>query len=270
MKRTSLVTYRSSVVTPDMAEALRQLEVRAVAVGGVKIIYKGVKAQEATWQGVQADPGPTGNPPAISLRPAGREGYLRLQFNDPNDGRDDLAVLWGLVVPLGFVPWLRYPLHGHGDDVFHFFGPWHGLYDSLCGEGRGELAWPSVCAASQVDVGTWEGSKITERFVQAQLHRLGAICGPVDGDIGDRTLMALRSVGIKGAVLSVAAERLMGMTTPVPKSEDRHRGYFVAPGRMLSVTSFGKIAAQRTPHGVALTIDGPGRLVIDVGQTETR
>ena len=251
--RTPLVACRSAVVTPDLIKGLRALEMRVAAIErGLKLTFAGVKRAE-----VGTDPGPTKLPPALSLRPAGREVVLGF------DSEEGLATLWGAAIPCGFVPFDRYPVPGPTAGVFHFLGPWQRLFDSLLGEGRGEVAWESVCTAAQVDVGTWQGDRPIERYVQAQLHRLGFPCGPVDGVINDRTLSSMRALGLMGMTLTGVAETLE-QRSPVQAPEGTRRfGYVVAPGAV-SVVSTGGVATTRTPHGVTLTIDGPGRVVVDV------
>lgn len=256
--RIELVAFRSAVVTPDVAEALRHVEINAARIDGAKLSFKGTTRPHTEW------PNCVGNPP-LSLQPAGREVRLRLHL-EGTDRQTEVESLWGIVVPLGFTPWNRYPLAGNEDDLFHFFGLWQPLYDHLCGEGRGELAWPSVCAAAQVDVGTWGGDKPVERFVQAQLHRLGLHCGPVDGIIGERTASALRAIGVKGKVLTDAAKALAKFRTPEVDTEERRVGHVILPGDDVSVVSYGKVAVTRTRQGVGLTVDGPGRVIINIGQ----
>lgn len=265
MQRISLVAYRRSAVTPDVAEALRQLEIRAASLSEkVRLAYSG-PAAGTTWEMTAADPGPTVCPPELSLWPAGREVRLRMTFANKRESPSEaLALLWGLAVPLGFTPWLRYPVPGVGDDVFHYYGPWQTLADSLYGEGRGEWVWPSICAAAQIDVGAWEGDRVVERFVQAQLHRLGVVCGPIDGKIGPRTLNALASVGCKHMSLEAAADSLK-TREPAPVSAEKRRfGHVLLPGNTLAVTTIGKISSTQTVNGAVLTVDGPGRVILDI------
>ena len=270
MQRIRLVAYQKSVVSPDTAEALRQLEKKAAG-HGVRLIYKGSQRIETGWAAIQRNPGPTEQPPHLSMQPAGREARLRIQFRDYNGPPElerelEIAYLWGLAIPLGFTPWARHPTPlAHGvDEVFHFLGPWQRLYDHLCSQGRGELAWSSACAAAQVDINTWEGSKKTERFLQAQLHRIGHPCGPVDGVIGDRTTEVLQGVGVQGRKLEEMAEDLGGFDPPVPSGDDRLFGYIVVPGRKIAVASYEGISHITTMNGVTLAIDGPGRVIVDV------
>jgi hypothetical protein len=265
--RTPLVAYRRSVVTPDTAEALRQLEMRAEARGGVRVVYRGVSHEDAAWG---ADPGPTGYPSHLSMRPTGREVYISLDLLEDDrpeeeQRQDALEALWELTLPLGFDPWCRYPVASTGDAVFHFLGPWRGVYERLCAEGRGDLAWPSTCAAAQVDVGRWGGDRETERVVQAQLHRLGIHSGPVDGVIGERTTAGLRSFDLKGASLGEMASALCRFETPQTSSPGRRRGHVLLAGDDVSVMTYGKVASLATKSGAVLTVDGPGRVVINVG-----
>ena len=264
LHRTNLVAYRSSVLTPDTAEALRHVE-RNVAKWprDLRLTFQGVRRGDANWKGC-------GTSPHLSMRPTGREVRLRLHLPKGMDSSEsryrEVSMLWGFVVPLGFTPWNRYPIPGPEDDLFHFLGPWQPLFDHLCGEGRGELAWPSVCCAAQSDVGTWEGDRKVERFVQAQLHRLGLHCGPVDGIIGERTSQALRALGVVGKTLEETATTLQGYEPPPKPKSERRFGHVVIDGDDVTVFAHGEIAAQRTHQGVALAIDGPGRVILDIGQ----
>jgi hypothetical protein len=268
VQRTSLVAYRSSVVTPDVAEAMRQLEISAADRGGIRISYKGTPRTDLHWE---ADTGPTECPPHLSMRPTGREVLLRVEFDSyegpPELRREaEIAALWGLAIPHRFMPWKRHPTPGAGDDVFHFLGPWNTLHDHLLSDGRGEIAWASVCAAAQVDVGSWQGTKEVERFVQAQLHRIGFPCGPVDGEIGERTVSAIRSLGMQGKSLMETAQALAKMRDPKRHGSGRRIGHLVLAGDDVSVSAYGEIAAAKTRHGASVTVDGPGRLVVVVGE----
>lgn len=272
-KRIDLVSYRKTLVTPDMAEAIRQVELKAVALGTVRLVVQGPTADRFTWSGVRSEPGSTEYPPYASMRSTGREIQMRAQLIDPKGSpverkQRELEILWGLVIPCGFTPWIRYPMVGKGDDTFHFLGPWQVLYDSFLGEGRGEAAWPSLCIAAQVDVGKWEGDHPTERFVQAQLHRLGVSCGVPDGVVGPRTLTALRALGlmVNGQDFNSAAHKLLTMNPPKETKTERRRGFISVDGQVNAVSS-GKVALTKNPQGYALAIDGPGRVIVDVGES---
>lgn len=266
MKRIDRVAYRSSAITPDLAEAMRELEMAAAKLQPPVVVEYAGPSRDHNWMG----PNPTECPPHLSMQRAGREVLLGLKLkgeNLPLEQRKQVEIdlLWSIALSLGFMPWNRYPLPGPTSMVFHFLGPWRGLYDHLCGEGRGELAWPSMTCAAQVDVGTWGGDKPIERFVQAQLHRLGAHCGPVDGIIGERTLAAIKYLGLGGPLTDIAAQLKDREAQPEPEKGERRHGYVVVPGYKLVANAYGAIQTTRTPQGFALTVDGPGRVIIDVG-----
>lgn len=265
LKHEKLISFRSSPVTGDVEEAMQKLEVAAVERGDVKIHFTGVRAG-TTWDAVRKSPGSTKLPPHLSMRPAGREMSLRVSLEDfkgDNLQRQEaeLAVLWGLAVPLGFTPWQRYPVPGPLADVFHFLGPWGRIIDSLHGEGRGEWAWSSACAAAQCAVGKWEGDQPVERYVQAQLHRMGINCGPVDGSIGDRTLGSFRALGLGGMPLIEIAKALGTMNPPTPTKKQKRVGHVILPGGHRAFTS-GDVQSMKTKTGYTLSVDGPGKVIL--------
>ena len=205
-----------------------------------------------------------------SLVGAGRECRIHIDRKTSDEPTErKLAALWSLAIPLEFTPLDRYPLSSETSSVFHFFGPWASLYERLCAEGRGHLAWPSVCAAAQSDVGVWAGSKVMERFVQSQLHRIGFNCGAIDGIIGKRTTSALAASGIATAPMESIADQLIKREARAKTREASQFGQITIPGRNLSVASFGELTTVKGPNGVSLKINGPGRVVVDVGETTT-
>ena len=255
MYRIQLVSYKGLLLSPDTAQAVEQLT---------------AKASDSKWLVELHGPTPglaEGSP--RSLIPAGREIWFR--FVPPAaevSTQNALNAAWSHAIPMGFTPWLRHPLEGPGDTVFHFFGPWMALYERLLSEGRGHLAWPSVCAAAQCDVGAWKGDHQEERFVQAQLHRVGRNCGPVDGVIGPRTSEVIDSLGLKRATFSHVLEYLRTAEVPQVPTHARRVGHVAFPGHSLNIATFGGIKAVKTPQGATLTYDGPGRVVLDVGGVE--
>lgn len=268
MNRINLVQYRRGALTPDTVEALRHLEMRAAKVKDMELRLHVEARAKPNMSTESFNPEPVGLPHGLSAVPTGREICLQLEFlKDPGDERDrqqrQLAVLWGLAVPIGFVPWNRYPTFGDTSFVFHYPGFWQPMMDALMGMGRGEEAWPSFCAAAQCDVGTWEGNREIERFVQAQLHRIGYNCGPVDGIIGNSTEAALRGSGYFGLPLVDLAEKLAKAGTPAPaKIGKKIEGHVVVPGDF-SIASYGQVRTVKTSQGASLDIHGPGRVVLD-------
>lgn len=259
-----LVAYRNSVVTADTAEALRRLEASAAAlqIPDLRIQYSGVHQSSASWAGVEQSPGPTGLPPHLSMRPSGREVYLSLsKFGEP---MRELALLWGLAIPLGFHPWSRYPVPGPGQEVFHYFGGLASIVDFFHAEGQGEHAWPSVCAAGQVLAGTWGGDRPLERKIQAHLHRLGVHCGPIDGEVGERTLSCLRALGFGGLPLQDALLKIEKLSPPKPRKLKTH-GFLTIPDPVEGFSS-GGVKLTKTPSGFSVFVGGPGRAIFEFGE----
>lgn len=270
LQRQKLIQYRQAALTTDTIEALRRLEVATAKLDNAELEFSGPPRDQMSWDGLGIGCGPTEMPPRDSMRIAGREVYLTFRFKtDPfvdeaTRRRREIAMLWGLVVPLGFTPWDRHPVVTLTSNVFHYLGPWHLVYDHLIGEGRGEAAWPSVCTAAQLDVGTWGGDKLTERFVQAQLHRIGLNPGPIDGQLRERTESTIRAAGLSGIELKDAAKQLGERKTPKPTLDQRSIGHVILPNKKFVIAAYGGVKSTRTPNGAALTVDGPGRVVIDI------
>lgn len=256
MKRIQLLSFRGLLVTVDTAAALTALDEQAKQRGWVLDLMIPHNIQEGD----------------LSLHPAGREVLFRFK-KEGVDRQTALNAAWAHAVPLGFTPWQRYPKAGglYSDTqieiVFHFLGPWHPIVDRMMAEGRGHLAWPSLCAAAQTDVGEWRGDAEVERFVQGQLHRLGYNCGPVDGKIGTRTARVLESMGLKQSSLAQVAAKLQQGTPDTPQKKTRCTGHVVVPGRQLVVSTHGDVQAVRSDAGCTLMVDGPGRVVLDIGDS---
>jgi hypothetical protein len=241
-----LVNYQGQPLSEDTAIALQTL---AAQLSAERVVLRILRIDGS---------GP------LSLVPAGR--HVRMEAVPTGDLTPQYAleVLWAKALPLGFSPWARFPVLGEpGDQVFHFFGPWRNIQEHLVGEGRGELAWPSLCAVAQCEVDTWEGGSADIRLVQGHLHRLGQNPGAVDGIMGTRTQEALRRVGLDGQSFDAIKVFLPDARVGDGKG-DVTAGHLVLPGRMVEVSTFGFVKAQAHAHGAAILVDGPGRLVVDV------
>jgi hypothetical protein len=260
----ALTTYRKTTITRDTYDAMRRVEQSAKEYGHIQVEYNGVSRDLASWDGVKEDAGPLDLPPHLSMRPSGREVYLSLAGLD--DPMQRLAALWSIAVPLGFVPWDRYPVPSETSHVFHYLGPWSTVGDFLHGEGRGDLAWPSMCCAAQIETGSWEGTHTTERTIQTHLHRLGIHCGPVDGNMGPVTLSAMKALGLTGLESVKAAEALVNMSAPPIPKRERQQGHLILGGVPMQAFSSGGVHTVETRNGYALSVDGPGRLIVMVGE----
>jgi hypothetical protein len=251
LSRTHLVRFKGVDLTPDTAAALTALQENAFATGGWQLEFGGDHQRDHFDGIVGRGVSLVLTHPTISV-PANR----------------CLEALWGFAVPLGFTPWDRWPLESDTEDLFIFMGPWEPLKDRLLAEGRGHLFWPSFRAACQVDAGLWQGDKSVVRFVQAQLHRIGLNPGPIDGDVGPRTVAAMETLGLKRPALETVAEYLRTAEPPQAPQQMTGKGHIVIPGRKLVFSAFGRVNAVRTNQGAALTIQGKGRIVVDVGEAE--
>ena len=246
MYRQRLRTYKGLLATADMASALRQLEAQA--------------SDRGRWLVKYLKPVMKSSP--LSLLPAGRE--VHFQFGKTGaTSQEALNAAWGVAVPLGFTPKLRYPQVEPGYQVFYYYGPWQGLHNKLLAEGRGHIAWPSLCCAAQADIGEWKGDKEEARFVQAQLHRIGRNPGPIDGVIGQRTAAAIESLNLPRGSMAVVAEHLRTVE-PVKNPSTSGRGHLLIPGRELVVQGYGGVKAWPTQNGAGFEVSGQGRIVVDV------
>lgn len=250
----------SSVVPEDLSRGLAALSARAKTHSRFTLAIR--HPGTLSWTEVGANPGPLRLPPKRSALPSGREVYLELG----GDGSDELrlGLLWGLAVPLGFVPWQRYPELGETSAVFHFWGPWRLLEDNLLQAGRGEAIWPSLCAAGQCLAGTWDDPDAKIRLIQAHLHRVGHPCGPVDGVLGTATNRALAAASLGNLSVAEALTQLEIRAQAAPSTRAPKRGRLELD-TPTTAHATGGVRAVRTPHGYALTVTGEGRLILDVG-----
>lgn len=265
--RPQLVRHGEYEFTSDTVSILERLAERVESLKA-RLVVRGRARDKTTWSSVTADPGPTGLAPDLSAALTGREVYLRVQLSadaSSSQRTRELAMLWAMAVPLGLVPYSRYPLPGPHDEVFHYLGEWATMVDGLLGAGRGEEGWPAFCCAAMLDVGRWEGTRTTERTVQAHLHRIGFHVGAVDGIIGAKTQSGLKAANLHSMTLADVAKRIVELSPAVPEQMERpFKGQLELPGVDFSIHPFGQVRATKTIKGSDLLISGPGRYVIDV------
>ena len=262
------VQHKNTVLTPDTKEALLKASSQLAENYGdrFELSYKGCPTSIKNWKDVESAPGPTGMSPFASMLQTGREVRVKISSSKEDKEEALLSVLWSVLVPNGFVPWDRYPLPSSNSRVFHYFGGWANVGDSLQGEGRGEHSWYSMCVASQLEVGKWEGGRNTERGVQAALHRLGVPCGPIDGVVGNRTIRSLKALGLSSQTLDNSLKNLNQMQSEGTKKPNKKRfGRLFIEGEGMRVFSSGSVASQKTRNGYVLTSWGPGifNVVVD-------
>jgi len=265
---TKLVRHKGTLLTPDTKEALRRANVQLAESYGNKfeLSYIGCPESVKSWEDVESSPGPTRMPPFASMVQTGREVQVEISGSKEDKEEALLSILWSVLVPNGFVPWDRYPLPSPTSRVFHYFGDWANVGDSLQGEGRGEHSWYSMCVSSQLEVGKWEGGRDTERGIQSALHRLGIPCGPIDGIVGDRTIRSLKALGMSSQTLEDSLKSLKQMNPESGKKPNKKRfGRLFIEGESMRVFSSGSVASQKTRNGYVLTSWGPGifNVVVD-------
>lgn len=249
--RITLKRHGPLSVTPDLITPLNMLLEKVKTFENLKL----------SFQKPELDPALSDQ---YSMLHTGREVRLFVK-DDSLTEEEELGLLWALVLPLKFIPFSRYPIKGPRQSVFHFLGPWSLLYERLIAEGRGELAWPSVCTAAQCDVGVWKGDKTVERNVQAQLHRIGINCGPIDGNIGPRTLTGLKAAQLSKMPLAEVEKELVTRPTAVLAINKKNvYGHLVIQNTEYSVSTFGRITSTRVNNGTAFVVQGPGRILVDV------
>lgn len=247
LRRQPLQTWGPLTVPEDTLAALAQIEAFA-AHHKCKIRYE--KA------------------PGFDLNTAGRAVQLTFVERDGEVLSREIAerVMWSLAVPCGFTPHDRYLVSGSESSlVFNHLGIWRPLHDRLLGEGRGDLLWPSLLNAARADVGKLESDREVEIFIQAQLHRIGFNCGPVDGIIGPRTVECIKQSGLSGLELSEVAKILSEQKSGrVRKQENPGKGHIILPNHEFTVTAVGEVSSIRITDGASLIIRGPGRVILDI------
>lgn len=253
--------YQGTILALEVAEAIRKVNLSLSQRYGntIKLKYEGYPSHLKSWEDVNSDPGLTRMPAHASMRMTGREVKVWLE-SDQHEEDSMVPTLWSAMVPNGFVPWNRYPVPSETQRLFHYFGDWQSIGDSLQGEGRGEHSWPSICVASQIEAGVWEGGKDIERSVQANLHRLGIPCGPLDGNIGERTLGAIKSLGLSRMQMSAVNQALMSMSKPKKEDNKKRFGQLFIESTDMRVFTSGSVASQKTRTGFVLSAWGPGIL----------
>jgi hypothetical protein len=122
-----------------------------------------------------------------------------------------------------------------------------------------------LCSAAQALVDTWGGDKLTERKIQAHLHRLGVHSGPVDGDITEETLAALRSLGFGGTPLLDILPRIEKLRPPKISQREKTHGFLTISGGRVEGFSSGGVRLIRTGAGFTVTVNSPGKAIFEFG-----
>lgn len=238
-----LVTHRSSFVHPECLDALHKLNARGKEAG-----WKKLQVEGCSFGSHQFTP--------LSALYTGREFHI--QIDAP------IESLWSVAIPLGFIPWNRYPVQDDNAHIFHYYGKWAPLIDFLHSEGMGEWAWSSFCCASLLEIGSWEGDKPIERAIQMHLHRLGIHCGPIDGIIGERTLQSLKTLGLSELRNQEILEKIQNWDFPEPVVKKQGLGHLHLGSHDAKVFTSGGVKAIQSHNGYTISIQGSGRIIVFV------
>lgn len=244
--RTKLISMRGIRVVPELAEALRELELALAKVGDVRLK---VSSSDST-----------------ELFRAGRELVLELVSSKYSE-KDCRLILWGCAIPVGFTPMDRYPnLNTDTNNVFHFIGEWSSYLSSLLSYGMGEYAWQNVCQVALLDTGMANPRNIEICYIQAQLARIGLYVGNIDGVISEQFHRALMTLGLDKKEHKEVIAILNEKQVSVPQSKEPLNGFITLPEVSFRVSSYGGVSTVQKRNGVEIIIEDSGRLVLDVSR----
>lgn len=238
----SLVNYRGNLVHKDCISILEKVDKQGKELGLKPITFKGAPLD------YKFSP--------YSALHTGREISI---YSDNN-----IADIWSLVIPLGLIPWNRYPVNDSNTHKFHYYGKWTSVINTLHEEGLGEYAWSSFCCVSLIEIGKWEGDNTLIRTVQTHLHRLGVHCGPVDGVLNERTVLGLKSLGLLNKQLPETIEALSNLTyIQDNKPKETSTGLLFINNECEVITT-GQVQAVKTNQGYRFHIGGQGKIIAHI------
>ena len=114
--------------------------------------------------------------------------------------------LWARAIPLGWRPVIKEADEGAKEAWhFDFMGPWLPVYERIGYEAA------AICAVLDLGIGADVFDRADERWIQAQLQRVGQDVGDVDGYIGRKTRVALGALGLDGLLDSEVHAALAAM-----------------------------------------------------------
>lgn len=235
-----LVAFRGSFVHPECLEALHKLDEKGKAAGWESLKIEACRVGETEFL------------PNSALY-TGREIHIQVGAS--------IESLWAEAIPLGFIPWNRYPVEDWNAHIFHYYGKWASLIDFLHSEGRGEWAWSSFCCASLLEIDSWKGNKPVEREIQMHLHRLGIHCGPIDGVVGQRTLQALKNLGLSEFRNKEILDKIREWDFDPEETSPGGVGYLYLGGRTANILTSGGIRVTQSNNGYTISIEGSGKII---------
>lgn len=172
-----------------------------------------------------------------------------------------ISAIWGTVIPLGLIPWNRYPVQNQDSHRFIYYGKWKGLIDSLHSQGLGEFAWSSFMCASSLEVDRWEGKETLIRKIQSELHRLGLHCGPIDGMLNQPTLQMVRKLGLLDLNLEDILNNLL--IRQVQQSTELSTSAYFHVDYPVQVFTSDSIQSVKINSGYKFFVNGTGNVILE-------
>lgn len=213
--RIHLDQLRGGKLTPDAGEALYRLHARVSEEGGTLLVsdcYRSPEVQAKArkkYENWVAAGKPSPRTDAYDRKTMKGAFVSRSGRSNHNAGRAvDLAHmlaapesvprdkkldwLWDIAIPIGWKPIIKSPREGQSEAWhFDFLGPWQVVRDRL---DYGQTAMAGVLDhGGGVDL----YARPWERWVQAQIHRVGPVdIGDIDGLFGSMTLAGIEELGL--------------------------------------------------------------------------
>ena len=222
---TPLCNLSGGKLVPEASAALFNLCESVRAQGGTLLVtdaYRSAEAQDKarkkyeTWVAAGKPSPRTGaydkktmkaafvSRPGRSNHNAGRAVDLAHMLAAPEDVPSGVKLdwLWALAIPLGWRPIIKDPREGQSE-------AWHFDFWGELAHIRDRLDYGQSAMAGVLDIGGGVGlySRLWERWVQAQLHRIGPDVGDIDGYLGKRTRAGMEELGLPFAPKSIWQEK---------------------------------------------------------------
>jgi hypothetical protein len=199
--RLTLVNFQGVWLSPDTLQAFQNLKTHAESEG---------------WTLV----GPAFSVRKTDLAPAGREITIQLIKAGLSD-QQAMETLWDYSQQFGFQMLDRFPVVKDSYTLV-CLGPWAAPYEQLQTVKSSKEAWEILVVAALSDVGRYRGEKPLEKFVQAQMLRLGHLVD-LDGNLKSETsLMELSALEIPNTMpVQVVVDVLRKRDVKKPRSRKK-------------------------------------------------
>jgi hypothetical protein len=191
---------RMAKCSPDTKTAIEGISAEVAAKGGRLVLSDLFRSYDMQLQAyndyITGEKSAYSPPPGGSMHEAGRGMDI-----DLSKIKVSLADFWKIAAKYGFLPIIAAPVSSE-DEAWHFdcAGSHRIVYDYYkAGKGTNFKPYKAMAASGILAIGVRVDdfkTKQKEAAIQAGLIRLGQTLGNIDGAIGNKTLTALRAVGI--------------------------------------------------------------------------